>query len=72
MQNFDIISKLNFETDHRMIRCVLNVNIKNYRKFIKTDNHHLTNKLQICSSETAQYWQKQLMKTISESSEVQH
>ncbi|CAH0715803.1 unnamed protein product, partial [Brenthis ino] len=70
IKKFDIIKNLNFNTDHRMIRCVLSLDLKPKRRKIKPVVY--TRNLPTLSKDDASYWENKFMKAVTASTVVQN
>lgn len=68
--NFDIIQKLNFNTDHRMIRCKIHIDTKKKRKYIKP-NQNYTKNLPILTRESGKHLEENFKAAIEQPDDIQ-
>lgn len=69
VKDFDIINTLNFDTDHRMIRCKLDS--QRLRKIMTQENKNYTRNLAKVTREDGKIWENKFMDSVSKSTEVQ-
>lgn len=70
VHNFDIIQNLNFNTDHRMIRCKIHIDTKKKRKYIKPNQNHTRN-LPILTQENGKQLEEKFRAAIEQTDDIQ-
>ncbi|XP_045446920.1 uncharacterized protein LOC123655128 [Melitaea cinxia] len=70
IRKFDIIKNLNFNTDHRMIRCELSLTLKSKRRKIKSVDY--TRQQLTISADDTSYWGNKFMEAVNSHVQVQN